>query len=405
MNSATLFADTSAYRDQRFSPGAMTALPEKIYLYLKHFPAAGLPLRVGTNKAVHGLASGMVANGIEAEIWCEGERDSYTVAPEGYGIRCFGTQSAYRTLKLAPSLVQRLKTLRPHRDLVVLNGMFHPSVYSLSRKLRRLDVPYVVAPHGPYHPALFAKKPYLKWPYWYLMERPALKSALALQQLDVRHEDFVRKLGVTIPVVATENGFLNRDVLPVEELQWRTQGTARVLYWGRISIHIKGLDVLLQGFDRAAERFNVELTLQGPDWTGESEHLKQLIAPLKHADRIKVLPPVFANSAGSTLVAHDIVCIPSRFEGFGLAALDAMLSARVLMISASAGIAPHIERSGCGVVMEPEPHAIERAFEQLMSMRSRWPDMGRRGREYALEHLHWNGIAARTLAQYQRLLN
>ena len=33
------------------------------YLYLKHFPSNGGPLRVGTSKAVHGLASGLAATG------------------------------------------------------------------------------------------------------------------------------------------------------------------------------------------------------------------------------------------------------------------------------------------------------------------------------------------------------
>jgi hypothetical protein len=31
--------------------------------------------------------------------------------------------------------------------------------------------------------------------------------------------------------------------------------------------------------------------------------------------------------------------------------------------------------------------------------------MGLRGREYALENLHWNRIAKRTLTQYRQLLN
>jgi glycosyltransferase involved in cell wall biosynthesis len=379
--------------------------PDKIYLYLKHFPAAGLPLRVGTNKAVHGLASGLIANGMDVEVWCEGERDSHTVAPEGYAIRCFATRARYRTFQLAPSLLERVAALRPDRDLVVLNGMFHPSVYSLSRKLKNARIPYVVAPHGPYHPALFSKKPYLKWPYWYLMERRALRGALALQQLDVRHESWARRLGIDVPVVATENGFLNRDVVERSELRWRSHGTVRILYWGRISIHIKGLDVLLAGFDRAARSHPLELTLQGPDWTGETAALEKLIASMSKADKVKVLPPVFETSAANAIMPYDVICIPSRFEGFGLAALDAMLAARVLMITASAGIAPHVERSGCGVIVNPTAEDIQRGFESLLSMRGQWREMGLRGREYAIEHLHWNGIAARTLAQYQRLLN
>ena len=403
MNS-TLASAASAFSARRRATDERTS-PERIYLYLKHFPASGVPLRVGTNKAVHGLASGLVANGMEVEIWCEGEKDSYTIVPEGYSIRCFESRSSYRTLRLAPSLLRRLNSLRPHADLFVLNGMFHPSVYALSRKLKAARIPYVVAPHGPYHPALFSKKPYLKWPYWYLLERPTLQDALAVQQLDVRHEEWARRLGIDTPIIATENGFLNRDVIASDELRWRTSGAVRLLYWGRISIHIKGLDVLLDAFDRSAQKHDLELTLQGPDWSGETAALNKLIAPLSHADRIRILPPVFEHSAAHAIMPYDIVCIPSRFEGFGLAALDAMLAARVLMITASAGIAPHVERSGGGIVVQPTADDIARGFESLLAVRDQWREMGLRGRAYALDHLHWNGIANRALAQYQRLLN
>jgi glycosyltransferase involved in cell wall biosynthesis len=295
--------------------------------------------------------------------------------------------------------------LRPNRDLVVLNGMFHLSVYAMARKLKALGVPYVVAPHGPYHPFLFRKNPHLKWPYWYLLERTVLKSALALQQLDLRHETWARRLGITVPIVATENGFSNRDVVADKELQWRTEGTVRVLYWGRMAIHTKGLDILLNGFDLAAREQPMRLTLQGPDWAGESAAVQKLVAALSVADSVTMLPPVFEIPAARVMLAHDVFCMPSRFEGFGLSALEAMLAARVLIVSRTAGIAPHIERSGCGIVVDPTPADLQRGFQLLLSRRQHWREMGLRGREYALEHLHWNRIAKRTLLQYRQLLN
>jgi glycosyltransferase involved in cell wall biosynthesis len=379
--------------------------PDRIYLYLKHFPAAGMPLRVGTNKAVHGLASGLVANGVAVDVWCEGDRESYTVVPEGYGIHCFESHSPYRTLRLPGTLLESLGTLRPERDLIVLNGVFHPSVYALSRKLRKLRVPYVVAPHGPYHPFLFRKNRLLKWFYWHLLERRLLDHALALQQLDSRHEIWARRLGIKVPIVATENGFSSKELIADEELRWRMSGPVRVLYWGRMAIHTKGLDVLLEGFDLAAGSFPLHLTLQGPDWAGESAKVQQLIAKLSPGRYVTVLPPIFEIPATRVMVAHDIVCMPSRFEGFGLSALEAMLAARVLLVSATAGIAPHIERSGCGVVVEPNALDVLRGFRYLMANRARWREMGLRGRTYAIDNLHWDRIAKRTLTQYQSLLN
>jgi glycosyltransferase involved in cell wall biosynthesis len=384
---------------------AVKTWPEKVYLYLKHFPATGSPLRVGTCKAVHGLATGLVAQGIEVDVWCEGESDSRVVVPEGYGIQCFANDSSYMTLRIARSLRSLLPSLRPTRDLVVLNGMLHPSVYALSRKLKALHIPYVVAPHGPYHPALFKKNPHLKWPYWYLLERRLINGALALQQLDVRHEVWARRLGITVPVVSVENGFEDKDVVPAESLCWRTEGPVRALFWGRMAMYTKGIDVLLAGFQQAAREHSMHLTLQGPDWSGEATAIQRLIASMTVADRIKTLPPEFEIPAAHVMVAHDIFCMPSRFEGFGLSALEAMLAGRVLMVSGTAGISPHVERSGCGVIVQPTAEDVHRGFRYLLSNRDRWREMGLRGREYALEHLHWNTIAQRTLNQYQQLVS
>jgi glycosyltransferase involved in cell wall biosynthesis len=412
---ALTFADYALASTSEFDPQLAKKLaspvafegssPDKVYLYLKHFPAAGAPLRVGTNKAVHGLATGLVAAGIPVDVWCEGDRDSRTVMPEGYGIQCFATRSRYYTYKLAPSLLSQLQALHPTRDLVVLNGIFHLSVYAISRKLKALGIPYVMAPHSPYHPFLFRKNPHLKWPYWFFLERNAIKSALALQQLDPRHEAWTRRLGVTVPIVTTENGFTISDVVGDNELQWRTDGIPRALFWGRMDVHTKGLDILLAGFDLTARDSPMHLTLQGPDWAGESAVVQRLIAALAAADRVTTLPPIFEIPAARIMVSHDIFCMPSRFEGFGLSALEAMLAARVLLVSNGAGIAPHVERSGCGIVVDPTPSDVDRGFRYLLANRHRWREMGLRGRDYAMENLHWNSIAKRTLARYRELLN
>jgi glycosyltransferase involved in cell wall biosynthesis len=278
-------------------------------------------------------------------------------------------------------------------------------VYALSRKLKALRIPYVVAPHGPYHPALFKKNPHLKWPYWYLLERRLVNNALALQQLDLRHETWARRLGITVPIVAAENGFANRDIPPADELRFRTEGTVRALFWGRMAIYTKGLDVLLAGFHLASREHPMQLTLQGPDWAGESTAVQRLIASTSVGDNIRMLPPVFEIPAARVMVAHDIFCMPSRFEGFGLSALEAMLAGRVLIVSRTAGIAPHVERCGCGIVVDPTSPDVYRGFKYLLSKRDRWRDMGLKGRNYALDNLHWNTIAKRTLQQYQQLLN
>src|SRR5690349_13225121 len=125
----------------------------KIYLYLKHFPADGAGLEGGTVKAVHGLAAGLVACGAKVVVLCEGPRpDSVCQSPAGYEIVSWKSATANPSFRCSSGLQRYLSGIsRVERCLFVLNGIFHPSVYAVSRVLRRYSLPYVIAPHDPYH--------------------------------------------------------------------------------------------------------------------------------------------------------------------------------------------------------------------------------------------------------------
>ncbi|MBI3897912.1 MAG: glycosyltransferase [Gammaproteobacteria bacterium] len=376
-----------------------------VLFYLKHFPAAGAPLRVGTNKAVHGLAAGLVMRGAQVTVLCEGPQDSCRRSDAGYDIRCFRNQAPYRSFRLAPSLRAYIERLARGDVLVVLNGIFHPSLYSLSRLLQDQRLPFVVAPHGPYHPVMFQKNSYLKWPYWFLVERSLLQRAEAIQFLDKRHAVWSRRLGIERPVIETPNGFSVDDIVPEQDLVWRRQGPARLLYWGRLSVHNKGLDVLFDAFSAFGAEHDAQLTIQGPDWTGERAAVDRLVMQLPFPERVQIRPPVFDMPSPRVMIEHDVVCMPSRYEGFGLSALEAMLAARVVLVPRTAGVAPHVQASDCGVVVaKPTANTIHQGLATLMARRDEWRAMGLRGRDYALRYLSWEAIAANALQHYQRLV-
>ena len=157
-----------------------------IVLYLKIFPPRGEPLNRGIAKAVDGLAFGLAEGGNKVIIVCEANRDISIKTEKGYEIKSFANLSKkWDFLSLAPGLKKYFQE-KEKPDLVIISGIFHPSVYALSRFLKKCKIPYIAWPHDPYHPSIFSKKWYLKWPYWYLLERPMLRQARAVQVLDIR---------------------------------------------------------------------------------------------------------------------------------------------------------------------------------------------------------------------------
>jgi glycosyltransferase involved in cell wall biosynthesis len=375
----------------------------RIWLYLREFPPTGEPCNGGMSKAVHGLACGLVGCGLDVTVLCEDGQDSVHRSPAGFEIRCFKREGRTTpTSRLSRSFLQFIESA-DYPVLAVLNGIFHPRLYVVSRALRKAQVPYVVAPHDPYHPEIFRRRSFIKWVYWYLFEGRMLRRAQRVQVLDLRHAQWLQRLGVYTPVIEVQNGFAEEDVAALPDLQWRTEGDPRLLFLGRMDTNNKGLDVLIDAFRTVLATQPAHLTIQGPDW-GDRAALAKKIAHAGLEQHVSLCEPDFDARSTVIIGQHDVFCLPSRFEGFGLSALEAMLAGRVLLVSEIAGIAPHVRESGCGVVVDPEPASVVRGLRQLFERRSQWKEMGLRGRQYAIENLRWDKIAARVAPQYQQLL-
>ena len=374
-----------------------------VMLYLKHFPVHG-PLTGGTSIAVDGFARGLAANGARVTVLCEGPQACVMESTAGYTVRCFANGRRYRTLALALDLQRHVaEQAACRRTICVVNGIFHPAAYAMARCLRRHGLPSVVAPHDPYDRAMFGRNAHLKWPYWYLLERRLLQRARAIHVLDMQHAAHLRRLGIETPVIETPNGVAMNGVMAESALRWRDPGEpARLVFLGRIDAYNKGLDLLIEAFARLAPNAEVRLTLQGPDW-GDRGFRQQQAAAAELNGHIAFEDADYGRPSPEIIGNHDVFCLPSRFEGFGLAAVEAMVAGRVLLVSERAGIARHIRTSGCGVTVAPTVSGIAGGLQELLRRRSEWREMGLRGRCYALEQLQWKRIAAGALERYAEL--
>ena len=376
-----------------------------IYFYLKHFSFRGSPFSEGVTKAVHGLACGLVHHGQSVTIVGEGPESGVRMSEYSYEIRVFPADHTHPSFKLSPALIEFLSTDINPTDRVVLNGIFHRSVYSISKVLKRQNIPYIIAPHDPYHPAIFQKNKLIKTVYWHLKEARMLRSAAAVQILDPRHAQWLQKRGIRRPTIALPNGFESHDVIPEMDLIWQTNPIPTLYFLGRLDSYNKGLDLLLEAIaqmTQAVPPIPLQLTIQGPDW-GDRATLKAQVIKLEIEKYVTFLDPDYTARSAELAMKYDIFCVPSRFEGFSLSALEAMLAARVVLISSVAGLAPHVELSGCGLTIEPTIEGIRSGILALLKRREQWPSMGRSGRKYALTHLRWETIAAEALPFYRSL--
>ncbi len=139
----------------------------------------------------------------------------------------------------------------------------------------------------------------------------------------------------------------------------------------------KGLDVLLGAAALLLERgLDFHLLLAGTGPAGEE--LKEQARRLGLERR--VFFPGRVEPSEKIYAALDVFCLPSRKEGLGVAALEAMASGLPVAASRVGGLAESVVEGETGILVPPgDPAALAAALERLLLDRELRARMGRAG--------------------------
>ena len=162
----------------------------------------------------------------------------------------------------------------------------------------------------------------------------------------------------------------------------------------------KGLDVAVRALAELPEDVSLAVLGEGP----ERERLGSLAEELEISERL-LLPGRVGDVAAwlrrATLLVH-----PVRWEGFGLALLEAMLAAKPVVASDVSSI-PEIVVDGETGVLVPadDPQSLARALRGVLQDPVRGERLGAAGRERALREFSVDRMVSGTLAAYERALS
>jgi glycosyltransferase involved in cell wall biosynthesis len=126
-------------------------------------------------------------------------------------------------------------------------------------------------------------------------------------------------------------------------------------------MHRKGLDLLLRAFAQLrAQDALLVLAGSGP----EESALRDLARQLGLHDRVRFLG--HREDTGDLLAACDLFVLPSRAEGLGVAALEALAARRAVLVTRVGGLAEVVRDGECGIVVPPEDvPALAAALQRL----------------------------------------
>lgn len=155
----------------------------------------------------------------------------------------------------------------------------------------------------------------------------------------------------------------------------------RLAIVGRL-IPIKGHDVLLAALARVREELpeaTLEIAGDGPF----DAELRATVARLGLTDAVSFLGRV--SPAAPVFERAAVVVVPSRGEGFGMVALEAMERGRAVVASDVGGLPEIVEDGVSGLVVPPDdPDVLAAALLELLRDPARAAALGAAGRDRAL---------------------
>jgi glycosyltransferase involved in cell wall biosynthesis len=390
-------------------------------------PSAGpsvLPLRIlhvvpsyypavrygGPIRSVQALCAALVRRGHEVSVYTtniDGDHDSDVplgepVDLEGVKVNYFRVP-ALRRLYWSPSLARRLRHTVGRYDVIHLHSVFLWPTYAAARAAEKARVPYIISPRGMLVGEVIRRKNRLVKSAWIrLVERRSLAHAAGLHVTADLEADETQALGLKLPTtICVPNGVswptthLSLDKGPFGWIQW-----PYALFLSRVN-RKKGLDRLILSWKWVPD---LALIIAGNDDEDCLPELQALAAAEGVADRVHFIGAVRDEHKWALFESAEMFLLPSYSENFGNAVAEAMAMACPVVVTPEVGLAKFVQESGAGVVTPGEPRLLANAITALHRDEVGRRTRGMAGRQAAIAHLSWSGIALQMETEYRRVV-
>jgi glycosyltransferase involved in cell wall biosynthesis len=128
-----------------------------------------------------------------------------------------------------------------------------------------------------------------------------------------------------------------------------------ILCFGRIDIRMKGIDILIDAFEKISSLFpGHRLLIAGRGKEADIQWLERRIEVSPFRDRIRYLVNPSDAVKQELLRSATIVCMPSRFEGWNIVAIEAAASLKPTVGSRIHGLIDAIRENQTGLLVQPE---------------------------------------------------
>lgn len=176
---------------------------------------------------------------------------------------------------------------------------------------------------------------------------------------------------------------------------------SQLLCVGRSTDPNKGIRTLIQALGRLPE--HVTLTLV--DDNSPDNQVRKWARECGVLERLTLTGRVDSKELIRLYRSATAVVVPSRYEGFGLPAVEAMACGTPVVATRAGALAEVMALTEGGILAErDDPDSIASGVRQLLENSAARSAMAKRGRERVVEKLSWPGVARATALVYEELV-
>jgi glycosyltransferase involved in cell wall biosynthesis len=197
---------------------------------------------------------------------------------------------------------------------------------------------------------------------------------------------------------------------PPAPMRTRGEHEIRFLFVGRLDVFQKGLDILLEAFETAASRWRggarLHLTMAGPDFRGGRTWLDRRATELGIRDRVEFTGTLTGAQVRAALLAADIYVQLSRYEGFSLSVVEALLASKPAVVTSATGPPQYPEIASLPHIIVVPPSSRP-AAQGMIEAAEELPRLTRAAlscHELVAEFFSWDRVARLHLNEYMELV-
>jgi glycosyltransferase involved in cell wall biosynthesis len=165
----------------------------------------------------------------------------------------------------------------------------------------------------------------------------------------------------------------------------------------------KNLDVLIAALPRLPEFITLTVAGDGPPELAAA--YRKLARELFVEDRVRWLGFVSGAAREDFFRKIDLLCLPSEFECFGMAAAEALVRGIPVLVSPDTGIAEVVGPRRCGVICAAAEGDIAREVNRLSRARGEMAELSQNAAAAAADMLSFSAHGKALAAAYAALLN